>query len=281
METNNNSKLPRWIEESIERRNQELFLPRKPKEGPIDGSPMKIEIPHGIENLYTAGQYVERTKPTAEQSTFELTLHSGEAEWLKGRRGHIGASQAGTVLGLTDAWKTRRQLWEELTGRATDTFAGNEFTRRGQQEEPMIRALWAIEHPGFDVYDGTHLQFVSRAEPWRSCTLDMIICERATGRWYVGEVKTGIWHKAWSGGSIPDAYLAQISQQLDITGFDGAILIARLQPTSAELGSTATNREIYYSAEDMRGNMDFVRGEVNDFWQSVQKREYRPKINLE
>lgn len=42
MGTNNNSKLPWWIEESIERRNRELLAPKKSKEEPIDESPAAI-----------------------------------------------------------------------------------------------------------------------------------------------------------------------------------------------------------------------------------------------
>lgn len=241
-----------------------------------------IFIPHGIANLHEAREFVEFADAHIANKPFEMRLCGSEADWLIIRRGHIGASQAGTVLGLTDAWKTRRQLWEEFTGRRVDTFEGNEYTRRGQQEEPLIRALWAIEHPDWDVYDGTFLHFRSRTEPWRSCSLDMIAVERATGRIIVGEIKTGVWHKAWSGDNIPDAYLAQVSQQVDITQFAGAVVIARLMPPT-DFGAVekgGAGRMLYYSREELAENMAYVRREVNDFWASIQEGKFRVKVSM-
>ena len=244
----------------------------------------EITIPHGIPNLHTADELVQYLNTATEPLPFEMHLYDDEAGWLEGRRGRIGASQVGTVLGLTDQWKTRRQLFDEMTGRSVDEFAGNEFTRRGQSEEPLIRALWAIEHPDWDVYDGTHLLFVSKLEPWRSCSLDMVCVRRATGAFVIGEIKTGVWTKKWAGGGVPDGYLAQVSQQLDITKFDGAVIVSRLLSAGGmtEPDSFASERAYYFAATNpaVRDNMRYVRKEVADFWDCVQRREYRAKINI-
>ena len=243
----------------------------------------EITIPHGIHNLHPAGAFVEWAAKNIPDAPFDVHLYTTESDWLRGRRGRIGASQVGTILGLTDQWKTRRQLFDEMTGKAVDEFAGNEFTRRGQSEEPLIRALWAIEHPDWDVYDGTHLLFVSRAEPWRSCSLDMIAVGK-TGQVVIGEIKTGVWSRHWAGGELPDNYLAQISQQLDITQFDGAVVVARLISAGGMSGpdSSASERAYYFTATNpaVRDNMRYVRKEVRDFWDCVQSREYRAKINI-
>ena len=244
----------------------------------------EVYIPHGIQNLHTAGELVEYLNTAPKPLPFEMHLYDDEAEWLDGRQGHIGASSVGTILGLTDQWKTRRQLFDEMTGKAVDEFAGNELTRRGQSEEPLIRALWAIEHPDWDVYDGTHLLFVSKAEPWRSCSLDMVCVRRSTGELVIGEVKTGVWTKKWTGGGVPDGYLAQVSQQLDITKFDGAVIVARLQSASGaeEPDTTSGERAYYFSATNpaVMDNMRYVQKEVADFWDCVQKGVYKAKINL-
>lgn len=247
-----------------------------------------IDIPHGIPNLHTAGEFVDyitnRYAEEGRQMMFHLCQYHSEAEWLEGRQGHIGASQVGTVLGLTDQWKTRRQLFEEMTGKRVNEFRGNEYTKRGQSEEPLIRALWAIEHPDYDVYDGTHLIFISATEPWRSCSLDFIAVRRATGEIVIGEIKTGVWSKHWAGGSLPDNYLAQISQQLDITQFDGAVVVARLLSAGGmeAADSSGSERAYYFGATNpaVRDNMRYVRNEVADFWRMVLKGQYQPKINL-
>ena len=252
-------------------------------------SDMTIDVPHEIGNLKTAAQfadYLERWWKGGD-APYTVTVYEDEAQWKAGRRGHIGASQVGTVLGLTDQWKTRRQLFDELTGRRTDDFKGNELTVRGQTEEPLIRALWAVEHPDWDVYDGTHMVFVSKAEPWRSCSLDFIAVHRKTGDIVIGEIKTGTWNKHWSGGQLPDNYLAQITQQLDITKFDGAVVVARLLPPPSGNGVTSPDdggwdRSYYFSATNpmVKDNMRYVAKEVRDFWDCVTKGVYRPKINL-
>ena len=243
-----------------------------------------VYIPHGIPNLHTAGELAQYIDTATKPLPFEMHLYDDEAGWLEGRRGRIGASQVGTVLGLTDQWKTRRQLFDEMTGRSVDEFKGNEYTQRGQSEEPLIRALWAIEHPDWDVYDGTHLLFVSKLEPWRSCSLDMVCVRRATGEFVIGEIKTGVWSKKGAGGGVPDGYLAQVSQQLDITKFDGAVIVARLQSASGaeEPDTTSGERAYYFPADDaaVQDNMQYVRREVADFWDCVQKGVYKAKINL-
>lgn len=243
-----------------------------------------VYIPHGIPNLHTAGELMQYLNTATRPLPFGMYLYDDEAGWLEGRRGRIGASQVGTVLGLTDQWKTRRQLFDEMTGRSVDEFKGNEYTKRGQSEEPLIRALWAIEHPNWDVYDGTHLLFVSKPEPWRSCSLDMVCVQRATGEFVIGEIKTGVWTKKWAGGGVPDGYLAQVSQQLDITKFDGAVIVSRLLSAGgmAEPDSFASERAYYFTATNpaVRDNMRYVRKEVRDFWECVQRREYRAKINI-
>ena len=243
-----------------------------------------INIPHGIPNLHTAGELFKYLQSSEEPLSFEMHVYDDEAKWLEGRRGRIGASQVGTVLGLTDQWKTRLQLFDEMTGKSVDEFKGNEYTQRGQSEEPLIRALWAIEHPDWDVYDGTHLLMVSKLEPWRSCSLDMVCVRRLTGERVIGEIKTGVWNKKWTGGGVPDGYLAQVSQQLDITKFDGAVIVARLQSASGmeEPDTTSGERAYYFSADDaaVQDNMRYVRREVADFWNCVQRREYRAKINI-
>ena len=243
-----------------------------------------VNIPHGIPNLHTAGELVQCLNTATKPLPFDMHLYDDEAKWLEGRQGRIGASQVGTVLGLTDQWKTRRQLFDEMTGRSVDEFKGNEYTKRGQSEEPLIRALWAIEHPDWDVYDGTHLLFVSKLEPWRSCSLDMVCVWRATGAFVIGEIKTGVWTKKWAGGGVPDGYLAQVSQQLDITKLDGAVIVSRLLSAGgmAEPDSFASERAYYFAATNpaVMDNMRYVRKEVADFWDCVQRREYKAKINI-
>ena len=45
----------------------------------------------------------------------ERTVYGSRAEWLEGRRGGLGASDCGVVLGVSN-FKTPLQLWREKIG---------------------------------------------------------------------------------------------------------------------------------------------------------------------
>lgn len=239
-----------------------------------------------INNLFPAGAFVDYARTRwGDSAPFSLEVYNSEAEWLKGREGRIGASSVGAVLGLTDQWQTRRELFDIMTGAKEKTFTGNEFTRRGKLSEPHIRALFAIDNPRMDIYDGTGMIFVSKADPWRSCSLDAIAVSRESEEVFVVEIKTGIWNRKWKGDSVPDAYVAQMAQQLEITSFRGAYLVARLQSPDDEIkfaSRAGMERVNFYDAEDdtMAANIAYVKKEVNEFWDSVQNGRFRTKINL-
>jgi hypothetical protein len=112
----------------------------------------------------------------------------------------------------------------------------------------------------------------------------MVCVRRATGEFVIGEIKTGVLTKKWAGGGVPDGYLAQVSQQLDITKFDGAVVVSRLFSAGgmAEPDSFASERAYYFAATNpaVMDNMRYVQKEVADFWDCVQKGVYKAKINL-
>ena len=63
--------------------------------------------------------------------------------WLSERKKHIGGSDVAVMLGLSE-YKTPYQLWEEKTGRASNTV-DNKATRRGIILEPAIARYFKEE----------------------------------------------------------------------------------------------------------------------------------------
>lgn len=245
-----------------------------------------IDIPH-MNNYANADVLAEVFTELSKFESFPFTFqkYASQEEWLEARRHTIGASEAAAVLGISP-YKSRQQLFDEKLGRRTNVFEGNELTRIGQAEEPLIRALWAIEHPGYDVYDGTNIIFRSKARPWQSCSLDMVAIEQATGKIFIGEIKTGNRASAWEGDYVPPAYFAQLCHQLAVTGFDGAFLISRIRRDAAimdrDLTCTARERSYFYDA-----HTDAVHDEVrrvteieSKFVEDMEKRQLRPLLNL-
>ena len=244
-----------------------------------------IIIPHGIANLHTASEFMEFVKFQEEAGrgfAFTVCNCETENEWKKARFGTIGASVAPTVMGLTDGWKTREQLFDEMLGRRVDNFKGDDLTRLGQASEPLMRALWAIEHPEYEVYDPTYLLFRNKERPWQTCSLDLIAVDRRTGNIYIGEIKTGIYNTKWDGMFCPNNYFVQIVHELLTTEFEGAFLFGRIRRHQMEIDDAAWEKHYFYLRNNpalMDEAKKIVKAET-EFVEDLQKGVLRPTLNL-
>lgn len=89
-------------------------------------------------------------------------------EWLKARKA-IGGSDAAALVGL-NPYKTNIDLWREKTGRAAAPDISNEdYVKFGHDAEPHIRALFALEHPEYDVGYVSNNMFFNDKLPFRTC----------------------------------------------------------------------------------------------------------------
>lgn len=243
-----------------------------------------IEIPHGIPNLHPAYEFVERVKRLEQIGrpfAFEVTDLENEENWKIARRGHIGASDTSSVLGI-NSYKTRQQFFDEFTGRKVNPFKGNDQTRLGQSSEPLIRALWALEHPTYEVFDPTYLHFVSKARPWQSCSLDMIVVDPQTGEIFIGEIKTGMFDKKWSGAYCPDGYFAQLCHELEVTEFDGVFLLGRIRSRVMRVEDSGWEKHYFFTATnpavmDERRRITTIE---EKFYEDTKRGVLSPMLNL-
>lgn len=164
-------------------------------------------------------------------------LVDNRTDWLKARRKGIGGSDAASVLGISP-WKSNVQLWEEKTGIAEpEDISDKEVVRFGKESEAAIRRLFELDFPQFHVdYDEFGMKANEPDCPFIFATLDGELTDR-NGRKGVLEIKTteirrSIDWKKWS-GQIPDYYYAQIVHQMLSTGYEFAILKARIRERSA------------------------------------------------
>ena len=132
-------------------------------------------------------------------------------EWLGYRAEGIGASEAGTVLGV-NPYSNARALWEIKTGRAKrPDLSGNPAVQFGIAAEEHIRALWALQHPDWKV---EHHPYRMYGRGCMYCTLDGELTD-PDGRRGILEIKTATPH-VWSewDGRIPQGYYVQLLHQL-------------------------------------------------------------------
>jgi predicted phage-related endonuclease len=137
------------------------------------------------------------------------------------------------------------QLWEEKVGlREPKDLSGVEAVQRGIAEEPLIRADFIRNHPEFDVEHHAFDILRLASHPFISATLDGELlykggngyldrCGIKPGAHGVLEIKTGSYSteyylRQWQGDALPNHYFAQVVQQLLVTGWDFAIVQAKL-----------------------------------------------------
>lgn len=160
-------------------------------------------------------------------------LVNNRKEWLKARQKGIGGSDAASVLGISP-WKTNVQLWEEKTGiTEPEDISEKEVVRFGKESEAAIRRLFQLDFPEYQVsYDEFGMIANESDCPFIFATLDGELTDTSKRKGIL-EVKTteirrsSDWKK-WN-GQIPDYYYAQIVHQLLATGYDFAILKARIR----------------------------------------------------
>lgn len=130
------------------------------------------------------------------------------SEWMDARAGRITASNFGAAMGVSP-YKTRQQLWRELTGRAKP-FEGNHITQYGEDHEPDAVAAYE-ERTGYLVIStGFH---VYRHADYVGCSPDGLV-----GADGLIEIKCRYNGELFK--EIPPHYLAQVQGQLEIMNRD-------------------------------------------------------------
>ena len=190
-------------------------------------------------------------------------------KWLANRNDHIGASEAGAILGV--GFMSKIDLWKIKTGRATQKdLSDNEAVKYGNRAENPLRMLFMAKHTELGLQYRPY-DFVYQTErPWLKATLDGELIDYSTGKKGILEIKTAScmskadWAK-WN-DRVPDGYLCQISHQFLATGFDFAYLFAEL----TGMDGNASLRSYLFLREEMEANMEYVLAEEEKFWKCVE-----------
>lgn len=163
---------------------------------------------------------------------FKVRIFPSREDWLQARHSFIGGSDAAAILGL-NPWKTNVELWEEKTGRKEkEDISDKEAVKFGSMAEPYLRELFRLDNPDLEVRYMENNMFLNDTYPWAHASLDGWLKDRE-GRTGILEIKTTSVQnyasvKKWE-NRIPDNYYCQILHYFLVTGFDFAIVKARLK----------------------------------------------------
>lgn len=190
-------------------------------------------------------------------------------EWLAQRDSHLGASEAGAVLGV--GFVSGIDLWRLKTGRAkAQDLSDNAAVRYGNAAEDALRRLFMAKHPELSL-EYRPFDYVYQPErPWLRATLDGELTEIESGERGILEIKTSNclskadWNK-WN-HRVPDGYLAQITHQFLATGYDFCYLFAELISSDGN----SSLRTYLFLRDEMEDDMKYLLAEEEKFWRCVE-----------
>lgn len=203
--------------------------------------------------------------------------HENRDDWLANRNSFIGASEAGSILGV--GFSSKIDIWKEKTGRSVrKSLSDNEAVQYGNRAEPALRQLFMAKHTELCLQYRPYDYLYQEERPWLRATLDGEIYEmgRADNRGIL-EIKTATcssradWAK-WD-GRVPDGYYAQVCHQMLASGFNWAFLFAEL--ISGTTGNSEL-RQYYFHVRDCHNDMEYLLAEESDFWRYVQEDKMPP-----
>lgn len=162
-----------------------------------------------------------------------MIIFPSRDEWLKGRGHTIGGSDASAIVGM-NPYKTNEQLWLEKTGQVVpEDISDKPYVKYGQEAEPLLRELFKLDHPQYDVFYEENNLFLNDHYPWGHYSADGWLVEKETGRQGILEIKTteilqSMQKEKWK-EQIPNNYYIQVLHGLLIMEADFVILKAQLK----------------------------------------------------
>lgn len=211
-----------------------------------------------------------------------MTGHGSREAWLAARARKLGGSDAGAMLGLSH-WKTNQQLWREkraaLDGRPPEAGADSPAMAYGRAAEPLLRGLFALDHPELEVGHAEWASFGSPEYPFAMASLDGWLRERGGGRSGVLEIKTAAPRgmAEWD-GRIPDAYYAQVCWYMGVTGFQFAFLRACIRRGFGDGDGRWEVRDYRMERAEIEGDIEYVMEKGREFWRLVEEGREPPLI---
>lgn len=219
-----------------------------------------------------------------------LTFKS-KKDWIGSRV--IGGTTASQICGH-NKWKSKMEVYLDLTGRLRPTEINNEAVKRGQLLEPHLRALFGVNFPQFKVLNPRSFDmYVRNDKPYMTATLDGRLIHKITKKKYILEIKThDIRNRAdeeeWN-NTIPSYYFDQIMWYLAVmTDYEGAYLEAHLNfydYFNAD-GKKLLRTEIRYYYYDRRDEeiaryIKYIENTCTQFWEENIVKGIPPKTTIE
>ena len=205
----------------------------------------------------------------------EKTILSSREEWLKHRMQGIGGSEISAVVGL-NPYMSNVDLWELKTGAVEpEDISDKPYIKYGTQAEPLLRDLFKLDFPQYEVFYEENNSFRNSKYPWALASLDGWIRDE-NGRVGVWECKTtnilqSMQKEKWN-HQIPSNYYCQVLFYMAVIEADFAVLKAQMKTEFNGIPYLQT-RHYFIERADVQEDMDYLMEKGTEFWESVKNKE--------
>lgn len=201
-------------------------------------------------------------------------------EWYEMRKTHIGGSDAACILGY-DKYRSRLDLWNEMTGKAVKERKVNALMEYGTKAEEPLAELFALDFPQFTVLSSKDIVFVNDKTEYQieyqMASLDLLLKDKATNELGFCEIKTvndigGKLRKEWAMNKIPQKYYCQILHYFAVNEmFKFAYIMAHIKSNDGAMPYAET---IYRTVrrEEVIGDIEYLMQKENEFMNCVINR---------
>ncbi len=205
----------------------------------------------------------------------EKTILSSREEWLKHRMQGIGGSEISAVVGL-NPYMSNVDLWELKTGAVEpEDISDKPYIKYGTQAEPLLRELFKLDFPQYEVFYEENNSFRNSKFPWALASLDGWIRDEngCVGVW---ECKTtnilqSMQKEKWN-HQIPSNYYCQVLFYMAVIEADFAVLKAQMKTEFNGIPYLQT-RHYFIERADVQEDMDYLMEKGTEFWKSVKNKE--------
>lgn len=210
-----------------------------------------------------------------------MKICNNHEDWLHARSGRIGGSDAAAILGC-NPWMTNVQLWRYKAGKAKQKdISDKEVVKYGNNAEPLLRRLFALDFPQYEVLYEENNIFFNDKIPWAHASLDGWLVDKETGRKGILEIKTSniiqsSQKEKWK-NRIPDNYYIQVLHYLMVTGFDFAVLKAQLKYDYSDV--MLNTRHYKIEREEVLEDIEFLKKAEKEFFEYI-KNDMQPPLVL-
>lgn len=198
-------------------------------------------------------------------------------EWYAMRKTHIGGSDAACILGY-DKYRSRLDLWNEMTGKAVKERKVNALMEYGTKAEEPLAELFALDFPQLTVLSSKDVVFVNNTTEYQSeyqmASLDLLLKDKAINELGFCEIKTvndigGKLRKEWAMNKIPQKYYCQILHYFAVNEeFKFAYIMAHIKSNDGAMPYAET---IYRTVrrEEVLLDIEYLMQKENEFMNCV------------